>query len=135
MQSDRDALSHPKNAADLALAQAEFCGVNMGQALIKTDVAELEQHAHELLESLLAVKASLAAPDHARSNQDTKLALQQSLVKMSLQLQLQRELLMRKASMVDRQLDSLLPPASRLTYEPLNGRSAERRGASTYVKA
>ena len=135
MQSDRDALSHTKNSADLALAQAEFCGVNMGQALIKTDVAELEQHAHELLASLLAVKAALAEPDHAGSDQDTKLALQKCLVKMSLQMQVQRELLMRKALMVDRQLDTLLPPASRLTYEPPNGRSAERRGASTYVKA
>jgi len=107
----------------------------MGQALLKADVAELEQHAHDLLASLLAVKAALAAPDHAGSDQDTKLALQQSLVKMSLQLQAQRELLMRKASMVDRQLDTLLPPASRLTYEPPNGRSAERRGASTFMKA
>jgi alkylation response protein AidB-like acyl-CoA dehydrogenase len=128
-------LSHTKNSADLALAQAEFCSVNMGQVLIKADVAELEQHAHELLASLLAVKAALAAPDHAGSNQDTKPALQQSLVKMSLQLQVQRELLMRKASMVDRQLDTLLPPASRLTYQPSKALSAERRGVSTYLKA
>ena len=129
------ALSHPDNSADLVLAQAEFCIVNMGQALMKADVAELEQHAHKLLGSLESVKAALAAPSHAGSNQDTQLALQQSLVKMSLQLQLQRELLMRKASIVDRQLDTLLPPASRLTYEPSKGRSAERRGVSTHVKA
>jgi len=135
MQSDRDSLSQPKNAADLVLAQAEFCGVNMGQALLKADVAELEQHANDLLSSLLAVKAALAAPDNAGSDPDTKLALLQSLAKMSLQMQVQRELLMRKALMVDRQLDTLLPPASRLTYEPPNGRSAERRGASTYMKA
>lgn len=128
-------LSHTKNSAELALAQAEFCSVNMGQVLIKADVAELEQHAHELLSSLLAVKAALAALDHAGSNQDTKLALQQSLVKMSLQLQAQRELLMRKASMVDRQLDTLLPPASRLTYQPSKALSAERLGVSTYLKA
>lgn len=130
-----DALHHPNNPAQLALTQAELCIVNMGQALVKADVAELEQHSHALLTSLLAVKAALAAPDHAGSDQDSKLALQQSLVEMSLQMQLQRELLMRKASMVDRQLDTLLPPASRLTYEPSMGRSAERHGASTYVKA
>jgi hypothetical protein len=42
---------------------------------------------------------------------------------------------MRKASMVDRQLDTLLPPASRLTYQPSKALSAERRGVSTYLKA
>jgi hypothetical protein len=98
-------------------------------------VAGLEQHAQALLLSLVAVKAAIAAPDPAGSGQDTKLALKQCLLKMSLQVQLQRELLMRTASMVDRQLDTLLPPASRLTYEHSKSRSAERRGASTYVKA
>ena len=129
------ALSRPKNLADLALAQAEFCIVNMGQALVKADVAGLEQHAQALLGSLMAVKAALAGPDPTGSGQDTKLALQKCLVKMSLQVQQQRQLLMRKVSMVDRQLDTLLPPASRLTYEPSKGRSAERPGASTHVKA
>ena len=128
-------LSLTKNSAELALAQAELCSVNMGQVLIKADVAELEQHAHALLASLLAVKAALAAPNHAGLDQDTQLALQQSLVKMSLQLQVQRELLMRKASMVDRQLDTLLPPASRLTYQASKALSAERLGVSTSMKA
>ena len=128
-------LTHTKNSAELALAQAEFCNVNMGQVLIKADVAELEQHAHALLASLLAVKAALSAPNHAGLDQDTQLALQQSLVKMSLQLQVQRELLMRKASIVDRQLDTLLPPASRLTYQASKALSAERLGVSTYMKA
>jgi hypothetical protein len=130
-----DAPSHTKNSAQLALTQAELCILNMGRALVKADVAELEQHAQALLASLLAVKTALASPDHAGSNQDTQLALQKCLVKMSLQVQQQRDLLMRKASMVDRQLDLLLPPASRLTYEPSKARSAERRGASTHVKA
>jgi hypothetical protein len=129
------ALSHPQNSAQLALTQAEFCILNMGRALVRADVAELEQHAHELLASLVAVKAALAAPEHAGSGQGTKVALQKCLATMSLQVQQQRDLLMRKASMVNRQLDLLLPPASRLTYEPSKGRSAERRGASTYVKA
>lgn len=128
-------LTHPQNSADLALTQAELCILNMGQALVKADVAGLEQHAQALLQSLTAVKAAIAAPDPAGSGQDTKLALTQCLVKMSLQVQQQRDLLMRKASMVNRQLDLLLPPASRLTYEPSKGRSAERRGASTSVKA
>ena len=130
-----DALSQPKNSAQLALTQSEHCIVNMGQALLKADVVELEQHAHALLTSLLAVKAALAAPNHAGLDPDSQLALQKCLVKMSLQLQQQRELLMRKASMVDRQLDLLLPPASRLTYQPSKARSAERLGVSTYVKA
>ena len=130
-----DAFHHPNYPAQLALTQAEHCIVNMGQALVKADVAELEQHAHALLTSLLAVKAALAAPNHAGLDPDSELALQKCLVKMSLQLQQQRELLMRKASMVDRQLDLLLPPASRLTYQPSKARSAERLGVSTYVKA
>ena len=130
-----DAFHHPNYPAQLALTQSEHCIVNMGQALLKADVAELEQHAHALLTSLLAVKAALAAPNHAGLDPDSELALQKCLVKMSLQLQQQRELLMRKASIVDSQLDILLPPASRLTYQPSKASSAERLGVSTYVKA
>ena len=130
-----DAFHQPNYPAQLALAQSEFCILNMGQALVKADVAELEQHAHALLTSLLAVKAALAAPNHAGLDPDSELALQKCLVKMSLQLQQQRELLMRKASIFDSQLDTLLPPASRLTYQPSKARSAERLGVSTYVKA
>ncbi len=129
------ALSHPQNSADLALAQAESCILNMGRALMDADVAGLEQHAHALLGSLVAVRAALAAPDPAGSDQDTKVALHKCLAIMSQQMQQQRELLMRKSSMVDRQLDTLLPPASRLTYAPSKGRSAERLGTSTYFKA
>ena len=129
------ALSHPQNSAQLALAQAELCILNMGRALMDADVGGLEQHAHALLGRLVAVRAALAAPDHTGSGHETKVALQKCLVTMSLQVQQQRDLLMRKASMVSRQLDLLLPPASRLTYEPSKGRSAERLGTSTYVKA
>ena len=128
-------LPHPQNSADLALAQAEFCILNMGQALMDAEVAGLEQHAHALLTSLVVARAALAAPDPAGSGQGTKAALQKCLVTMSLQLQQQRQLLVRKASMVDRQLGTLPPQTSRLTYEPAKDRSFERRGTSTYFKA
>jgi len=131
------------DSADLALAKAEYCVANMGQALLDADATGVEHHAHDLLKRLAATKSTLAAAlkqevpggETIASGQDKKAEMRKALVQMSLQLQQQRELLMRKSSMVDRQLDSLLPPVSRLTYEHSKGPSTARFGTNTYFKA
>lgn len=130
-------------SAELALAQAEYCIANMGQALLDADTTEVEHHANALLKSLAATKSTLTAtlkPEELNGQtiapgQDQRASMRKALVKMSLQLLQQRELLMRKSSMVDRQLDSLLPPVSRLTYEHSKGSSTARFGTHTHFKA
>jgi hypothetical protein len=130
-------------SAGLALAQAEYCIANMGQALLDADTKGVEHHANALLKSLVATKSTLAATlqqedlngHNVASDQDKRASIRKALVKMSLQLQQQRELLMRKSSMVDRQLDSLLPPVSRLTYDHSKGPSTARFGTNTFFKA
>lgn len=130
-------------SSELAIAQAEYFITNMGQAVLDADATRVEHHAHALLKSLAATKSTLTATlkqedlsgQTVASSQDQRAAIKRALVKMSLQLQQQRELLMRKSSMVDRQLDSLLPPVSRLTYDHSKGPSTVRFGTGTYVKA
>ena len=130
-------------SAELALAQAEYCIANMGQALLDADTTGVEHHAQVLLKTLAATKSTLSATlkqddlnsQTIASGQNQRASMRKALVQMSLQLQQQRELLMRKSSMVDRQLDSLLPPVSRLTYDHSKGPSTARFGTATYFKA
>ena len=130
-------------SAELALAQAEYCIANMGQALLDADTTGVEHHAQVLLKTLAATKSTLSATlkqddlngQTIASGQDQRASMRKALVKMSIQLLQQRELLMRKSSMVDRQLDSLLPPVSRLTYDHSKGPSMARLGTTTYFKA
>ncbi|MFN5349277.1 MAG: hypothetical protein ACK5A0_07035 [Polaromonas sp.] len=128
-------LSQPKNSVDLLLAQVECFIENIGQALKRADVAGLERHAHDLLGSLTAVKACLSTSGDAGSDPSAKVALKKHLVKMNLQLKQQRELLARKSSLAAQQLDALLPPTPRLTYEMDTERSNERMGSKTFLKA
>lgn len=126
---------YPKNSAHFLLAQLEISIVNLGQALKQSDVSGLERHAHDVMGSLTTIRAALSTSDPIMSDQSAKVALKKYLEKMNLQLQQQKELLMRKSSMTNLQLDALLPPIPRLTYITERQTSNERFGSKTFLKA
>lgn len=124
----------PTNPSALPL-QVESSISRMGQSLLMADVDGLERHAHDLLKSLTALRSALSTAAPITSEKSAKVALEKCLIKMNLQLQQHRELLARRSSMIDLQLDTLLPPVPRQTYKVARIRSDERIGFKTFLRA